>query len=128
MNTNETYDELAADYGRRLVDAEAWEEALGGDASALVADGYGDADDGPTDVACEFACGLPLEVRVERRVRIALTLGGPTVYLLADVDAEGVVYAVTYAASWGGTNFERRVPEDHALFRLAESYVDGVLA
>lgn len=92
----------------------------GGDLSGDASGEYG------TDDASEALAWSVLSVDVVRTVRIALTLGGPNIYLLAELDADGFVQTVTYEAHWGGDSFSRRLPAGDPLTRLAEYFAEGV--
>lgn len=79
---------------------------------------YGSSD--PDDAFRESA----LAVEVVRHVKIALTLGGPNIWLDAELDSGGDVREVTCHAYWGGDSFQRTLSHSDPLYRAAERFAE----
>lgn len=83
-------------------------------------DEYGSSD--PDDAFHESA----LSVEVVRHVEIALTVGGPGIWLDAELDSDGGVSKVTYHAHWGSDSFQRTLSPSDPLYRAARYYAEAV--
>lgn len=91
----------------------------------LVEDAEYDADGiDPYDALAE----RPLSVEVTKRVTVTLGVGGPHTEIVADLDRDDDVAAVTWNGYWGGDVVTREVPRGGALWRLAEHYAEYVNA
>lgn len=67
-----------------------------------------------------------LAIDIARHVKIALTLGGPNIWLDAELGPDGSVKSVTYEAHWGGESFRRVLGRSDPLYRAAEHYAEAV--
>lgn len=70
----------------------------------------------------------PLSVEVTRRVTVTMGTGGPHTELVADLNRDDDVEAVTWNGYWGGDVVTREVSRGTDLWRLAEHYAGYVTA